>query len=177
MESTKNKLSPYAEIFFDELKKYLDTKLYFYGSIQRPDYFSNSSDIDVDVFTDNESSTIIKLQNFLNVDRNKIHKFVYKLHKTNKVVYGYKVKYKRKLDNFSTEISIYNEKYKKEVLLEHNSKMFLPFYITYLLIILKTIYYNLGIMPTNIYFVLKKIIMNYMVEGKDTEFTQTDIPN
>jgi len=177
METTKNKMPPYAENFFDRLKKYLDTKIYFFGSIQRKDYFYNSSDIDADIFTDNEPSTIMKLQNFLNVDRNQIHKFVYKLHKTNKVVYGYKVKYTEPSHNFSTEISIYNEKYKKDVLIEHKSKMNLPFYILYLLILLKTIYYNLGIMPTQMYYVFKKLVMNYMVEGQDVEFTRTDLPN
>ena len=65
METTKNKMSHFAEKFFHKLKNYLDTKLYYYGSIQRNDYFPNSSDIDVDIFTDNEQSTITKLQNFL----------------------------------------------------------------------------------------------------------------
>ena len=53
METTKNEMSPYAKQFFDKLSKYLDNKFYFYGSIQRLDYFPEYSDIDADLFTDN----------------------------------------------------------------------------------------------------------------------------
>ena len=82
METTRNELPPYAKEFFYKLSNYLDTKIYFYGSVQRPDYFPASSDIDVDIFTDNESSTISKLQYFLGVEKFKFKKFLYKLHKT-----------------------------------------------------------------------------------------------
>ena len=93
METTKNKMPIYATQFFDKLSNYLDTKLYFFGSVQRNDYFPESSDIDVDVFTDNESSTITKLQNFLGVQRYEFKKFIYKLHKSNKLVHGKKIEY------------------------------------------------------------------------------------
>ena len=64
METTKNEMDAYSKNFFLKLGNYLDTQLYYYGSIQRHDYFPGKSDIDVDLFTDNSSSTIIKLQNF-----------------------------------------------------------------------------------------------------------------
>lgn len=60
METTKNQLSPYASKIFQRLSSYLDKKLLFFGSVQRDDYFPGSSDIDVDVFTDNVPSTISK---------------------------------------------------------------------------------------------------------------------
>jgi predicted nucleotidyltransferase len=91
METTKNKISPYAKQFFDKLSSYLETKLYFYGSVQRNDYFPNSSDIDVDIFTDNESSTILKLQNFLKVKRSDFKRIVYRLHRTDQLVTGTKL--------------------------------------------------------------------------------------
>lgn len=174
METTKNEMPPYAKQFFDRLSKYLDTKIYFYGSVQRDDYFPMSSDIDVDIFTDNEYSTITKLQNFIGVKRYEFKKFVYRLHKSNKVVYGKKIKYADPDNNFSTEISIYEEKYKYIVLQEHNSKMKLPFYVSILLIILKNLYYNLGIISKETYYRFKKIFMNYMVEGQDVEFITLD---
>ena len=65
METTKNKLSSYESDFFNKLSNYLDTKLYFYGSIQRDDYKPGHSDIDVDIFTDNIHSALIKIQNLL----------------------------------------------------------------------------------------------------------------
>ena len=72
METTKNNISPYAVYFFNHLSNYLDTKLYFFGSVQRADYFPNSSDIDVDIFSENVSSTLSKMQHFLHV---RIYKF------------------------------------------------------------------------------------------------------
>jgi len=176
METTKHKMPPNTEEFFKKLSKYLDTKIYFFGSIQRNDYFPESSDIDADIFTDNESSTISKMQNFLHLPKYDFKKFVYKLHKTNKLVYGYKVKYEDNMNNIKTEISIYNDKDKEDVLLEHNSKVNLPFFISILLIILKTFYYNFGIVPKTVYKYLKSIIMNYLVEGEDVEFITIDVP-
>ena len=92
------------------------------------------------------------------------------------MVYGHKVKYADPTNNFLTELSIYDEKDKGAVLVEHNSKAILPFYITGFLIILKIFYYNLGILSEDIYSYFKKIIMNFMVEGEDVEFITTDVP-
>jgi len=170
METTKNEMPEYAKNFFHRLSNYLDTKIYYYGSVQRGDYFPNSSDIDVDIFTDNDSSTISKLKNFLDVEKIQFNKFIYKLHKSDKLVHGYKVQYNDSLNNFSTEISIYNEKYKENVLIEHNAKTNIPFYATYFLILLKVLYYNLGIISEANYKNIKNFIMNYVIEGQDCEF-------
>ena len=176
METTRNQMPDYAKYFFKKLTDYLDVKIYYFGSIQRFDYFPSSSDIDADIFTDNESSTISKMQNFLGIPRYDFRKFVYRVHKANKMVYGYKVKYEDLENNFSTEISIYNEKYKHDVLMEHNSKTTLPMHITLLLVILKTFYYKIPILSEDIYGFLKKFIMNYMVEGSDAEFISVEVP-
>ena len=93
METTKNKLSSYEKNFFDKLRNYIDKPIYFYGSIQRDDYFSQKSDIDIDIFSDNEISTLHMVQNFLNLGKNEFKKSVYKMDKTNKVIPGYKGKY------------------------------------------------------------------------------------
>jgi hypothetical protein len=92
------------------------------------------------------------------------------------MVYGHKVKYADPTNNFLTELSIYDEKDKEAVLIEHNSKAILPFYISWLLIILKTFYYKLGILSENTYTYLKNIIMDVMVEGEHCEFITTDVP-
>jgi hypothetical protein len=176
METTKNEMDAYSKNFFYKLGNYLDTKIYYYGSIQRNDYFPGKSDIDVDLFTNNVSSIIIKLQNLLGIEKDKFKKSVYNLHKTKKIVYGHKVSYKDPDNNFLTEISIYDEKDKEAILIEHNSKAILPFYVSWLLIILKTFYYNLGILSLEVYMYLKNFIMGFMVEGEDSEFVTTDIP-
>jgi len=71
METTKNKLPENYNIFFNNMSNYLDTKIYYYGSVQRQDYLYNSSDIDIDIFTENELSTIYKLIHFLDIKKNK----------------------------------------------------------------------------------------------------------
>jgi len=176
MESTRNNMQPFANKFFKRLRIYLDTPIYFFGSIQRNDYFPHSSDIDADIFTDNEISTLIQLQTFLGINKYEFKKFVYRLHKTKILVTGYKVKYLDTINNFSAELSIYNKKYKDAVLQEHNSKVVLPIIVSFLLIVLKTFYYNTSIISTPMYTYFKKIIMNYMVEGQDVEFITTEIP-
>ena len=166
METTRNKMTPYSKRFFDNLSNYIETKLFFFGSIQRRDYFPNSSDIDVDVFTDNEAGTIIKIQNLLNIEPTYIHKFVYKLDSSNKMVYGHKIQYKD--EHLTTEILVFNEKDKQNVIRDHTSKFVLPFYISYLLIILKFLYYNLHLISKKLYVKLKRNLLNS--NDSDPEF-------
>jgi hypothetical protein len=167
MESTKNKMSHETQMFFDKLSNYLDTKLYFYGSVQRDDYVDGKSDIDVDIFTSDEKGTMLKLQSFLNIHQSKFKRVVNRLHTTNKIVYGQKVKYNR--GGINAEFSVYNERNKQDVLTEHNSKSELPWFISILLIILKFIYYRLYIMPTWVYVKFKNGLMN-SVNDYDAKF-------
>ena len=161
METTKNELTPRQKKFLDGLSDYLETKLYYYGSIQRSDYVTGKSDIDVDIFTENEESTIAKLQHYLHVHKKEIKKILWKVRKHNKLTQGYKIKYKN--DFLNAEFSIYNDKYKEYILYEHKNKFNLPFVYAYLLNILKIIYYQLGIIPTPYYVYLKRKILNLSV--------------
>ena len=137
METTKNKLPEDVQLFLNNLKQYLDKPIYFYGSIQRPDYMSGS-DLDVDIFTDNEISTIEKLSHYLDIPNYKFKKTISKYNNDHTVIYGHKIMYISKELSLPIEFSIYNEKYKTHVLNEHNSKVNLPFYITvFLIVILK----------------------------------------
>jgi len=175
METTKNELSPYEKDFFDKLKNYIDKPIYFYGSIQRDDYFPQQSDIDIDIFSDNEYSTILLLQNFLNLDKNNFKKSYYKMDKTNIVIPGYKSKYIDESHNLTIEISVYNEKYKKDILHEHNSKMNMPFYITFVLILLKILHYSLGLLPIYYYSMFKKLLTNKFYDNNQAEFVIIDL--
>ena len=94
MESIKNKVPHNVKNFFRDLSHNIDHKLYFYGSIQRADYFHGSSDIDVDIFTNNTESTLLKLCHFLKTNKKKIKKVYWKLNVNNQMVYGYKLSYK-----------------------------------------------------------------------------------
>ena len=135
-----NRLTYNQREFFDKLSFYIDKPLHFYGSIQRPDYIQGKSDIDVDIFTDNESSTIQMLCNFLHIVRSQFKKTVFKIN--SHMVYGYKGKYEDEKTGVNVELSIYNNKYKELVLDDHNKCQYLPFYITITLFIIKILFYK-----------------------------------
>lgn len=155
METTKNKLPNNVNTFFNNLSRYLDTKLLFYGSVQRRDYFPGSSDIDVDIFTDNVNSTITKLQHFLHINKSKFKKIVWRIATTGKMVYGYKTMYRNSELNLVAELSIYNNKYKKQVLEQHLKKTLIPSYISIILYIIKKLYYDIHIINATWYKYLK----------------------
>ena len=157
METTNNKLTEEQENFIREISSYLDTKFYYYGSVQRPDYMPGKSDIDIDVFTENEASTIAKLVHFLHVSKKAVQKTVSRIGSNNQIVTGHKLKYKNEFINL--EFSIYNEKFKKYILTENTSKMVLPFYCTWFLNVLKVLYYQLHILPLSSYVFLKRQIL------------------
>jgi predicted nucleotidyltransferase len=170
METTKNAMPEYNNIFFEKLKIYLDSKIYFFGSVQRDDYFPNGSDIDISIFTDNVNSILTKLSNFLNITRQDFKKIFWRLNYDDTLVTGYKYMHKEPDKNFVVEISIYNEKYKHGILMEQNGKRDLPYYATFLLIIIKYLYYTLNIIPIEWYISLKKIILTKLIFKDDDDY-------
>jgi hypothetical protein len=164
METTKNQLTPYESNFFDKLKIYLETPLYFYGSVQRDDYKPGYSDIDIDIFTENMNSTIVKIQNFLNSDM--YRKIIIKPQNKKGIINGCKFKYSDPENNFNCEMSIYDIKNKDDILQEHGRKENLPFIISILLVLLKTFYFNFGILPKGMYLTAK----NYIMDLVDTDY-------
>jgi predicted nucleotidyltransferase len=170
METTKNKMPEYNTIFFETLKNYLDTKIYFFGSVQRDDYFQKGSDIDVAIFTNNKNSTVNQLANFLNISSNNFKKFFWRLNNDNSLVQGYKIIHREPDHDFVVEFSIYDEKYKESILDEHNGRKNLPFYATYFLIIIKYLFYTLNIIPAELYRYLKNIILTSLIFKKEDDF-------
>ena len=65
MDIPNKKLTENQKQFFDNLSIFINKPVYFYGSINRPDYIPGKSDIDIDIFADNENSTTQLLSNFL----------------------------------------------------------------------------------------------------------------
>ena len=175
MEFTKNKLSNYEEYFFNKLKLFIDKPIYFYGSIQRYDYFPQLSDIDIDIFSDNIDSTLNKLAVFFDANKHDFKKIFYKMDKTNKLISGYKYKYIDTINSLTVELSMYDEKYKQDILKEHISKFNMPYYINFILIILKVFHYNLGILPIYYYSLMKKYLTNKLYDGNKSEFFVYDL--
>lgn len=159
METTKNVLPKNMSHFYNELSEYLDTKILFYGSIQREDYFPGHSDVDVDIFTDNEHSVVNKMSHFLHIPKNKFKKIVWRV-KENFIITGYKVKYIDEDDNFRTEFSIYNTKFKDYVLKAHMSKTVVPYYATLMLLIIKYLYYQIPLLDKSTFIYLKGLILS-----------------
>ena len=158
METTRNKLTQREQRFFDRISEYLDTKIYFYGSIQRYDYFPGHSDIDVYVFTDNVKGTLAKLQNFLSLEPSSIRRFVYKLHASKHILKGHKIEYDK--DGIKVEFTIYNVSDKEAALNDKKGHDDLPTFIIALLVILKFLHYKLGLVPTSVYKNLKNLVIH-----------------
>jgi hypothetical protein len=159
MEDIKDRLGDYRYNYFKNLQNYLDTDLYFYGSIKRYDYFEKGSDVDITVITDNVNSTISKLKNYLNIKKSDVKKIYQKFYEnSNKVVVGYKIKYQDDKNKLNFDILIYDEKYRDIVVQNMNAINNLPSYIVILLVILKVIYYNLGIISKDLYLQFKNFI-------------------
>jgi predicted nucleotidyltransferase len=169
MEYTKNKIPDDIQNVINKFKKYIDTKIYYYGSIQRNDYFINNSDIDILIFTDNTEAMIHKVSHYFHIKKNKIRKIVWNYN--NKLIQAYKVMYYSNNPNFRLEIIISDENYKKYILdYQRMPIVNMTFYISFLLILLKCLYYNLQILPTSYYKYYKSIIFNH-IRGEESSFT------
>jgi hypothetical protein len=134
------------------MEEYLDTTLYFFGSIQRVDYIDNISDIDICIFTDNIDSSILSLQQYLNIEKKNIKQFYIKS-RNKQIRNGYKLFYKNSF--IKLEISIYDNKYKKNVLEELINVIYIPYFYSIILLILK--YINI-VFPIPYKFLKDKII-------------------
>ena len=154
--------------FFKRMENYLDTELIYYGSVNRPDYVHDKSDIDVAIFTDNEYSIMAKLQHFLHVKQNAFDKVVWKLN--GKVLYGYKIKCEKYIDT-KCEIAIYNNEYKDILLPEIKQYNNVTPFVAFLLFILKTMHYTFPIISHNDYNIYKRYVFNViLLNKKDTVF-------
>ncbi len=165
MEEIKDKLGEYKYNFLNSLQNYIDDKLIFFGSIKRADYFQNSSDIDIAIITDNVGSLLHKIQNYLHIDKTNIKQIYqhFNIYDTI-IVSGHKIKYKD--NNITFDLLIYDKKYIEPVMKNINDINILPSYMIFILYILKTLYYNLYLIPTSSFIYLKNCIF-YMYFNKE----------
>ena len=168
METTKNNLPSNVKHFFYKLSDYLDTKLLYYGSVQRADYIPGKSDIDVVIFAENEESIISKMQHFLHVNKKDFKKIVWILD-GNKVE-GYKIQYKNPDEKIVAEFTIYNDKFKNAVLKEQMHRLELPFFISIILYIVKLCYYQLHLMSKKTYDSCKNFVLHKLRGEQDDIF-------
>lgn len=167
MEDIKDRLGEYKYNYFNGLQNYLETELYFYGSIKRVDYIANSSDIDIIVITDNVKSMLSKIQAYLNISKDNTQKIFQQYSVYDKgVITGYKIKYKNVKNNIEFDLLVYDEKYRSVVLQNIYDINNLPFYIITILYILKILYYKLHLISRGIYNNLKCYIFACYFDGE-----------
>ena len=155
-----NKMTPDRLNFFADMATYVDLPVYFYGSLLRSDYVDGKSDIDAVIFTDNENSTVFRLQHYLQAAQNEFRKIVWKLN--GHFIHGRKIKC-AKYKNMEFEISVYNKNYKEALLREYNRpKTWSPLVILGLRVI-KLLYYTLPLLSRTQYSELKRFLMNHNV--------------
>lgn len=168
MNKILQKFKPESKKFFMDLQNYMDTELHFYGSVTRDDYVHGKSDIDIAIFTDNEKSTIAKLQHFLHVKRNAFDKLVWKIE--GKMVYGYKIKCEPYIDYpieaKQCEIAVYNNEFKDILMNEMNTQNLIPIQLSILLYILKFFYYKLPLISQSTYVSYKRYIFNTLYKNQ-----------
>jgi predicted nucleotidyltransferase len=134
MNAIRDDFTPKLKKFFINLQNYLDTDIYFYGSVNRPDYVAGKSDIDIAIFTDNEYSIMTKLQHYLHIPRKAFDKVVWKLE--GQMIYGYKLKCEKYVslnEAKKCEIAIYNNDFKDILMKEFYN--IIPFHISILFFI------------------------------------------
>lgn len=153
----QNKLNKTQRDYLASFSGYLQTPFYFFGSILRPDYVSGLSDIDVDVFTDNEYTTMAQMLNYLNIPRQKVQNIMW-ITQNGTTTIGYKIHHQS--GKFHFEYSIYNSQFQDAVLEEHRSKMNLPIYATLCLHILKVLHYRLHLISSKNYSQTKRYILS-----------------
>jgi predicted nucleotidyltransferase len=154
------------QTYFINLKNYLDTELYFYGSVVRGDYIKNKSDIDLCIFTDNEQSILNKLKFYFHIQSKDIKKVIKKSQHDDLILYGYKIKFI--VDDVKCEIHVYNENFKNNLLNEMQAPLRSPFYANIFLYILKFFYYIIPILSKNSYISIKKYYINNFIKFDNT---------
>jgi predicted nucleotidyltransferase len=152
MEPTYNELPEKLKHYLMNLSNYVDSRIYFFGSIQRLDYLPGISDIDCVLFVENEKSATHKLAHFLQIDPIKIKKVFFFKHK---YATGYKVKFI--YEYIKIELIVYNEIY-KDVILDFQYIEMSPI-IACMLYILKVCFYKLEMFSYNVFKKIKNSIL------------------
>lgn len=159
MQTTSNHLTPKQRQFFQQLENYLDTTVYYFGSVQRFDYVPGYSDVDTLIFVDNQTEAIYKLSSFLKKSKNEMKRIV--KHLGDYVFYGHKILYKSPNEDVVAEINIFSEKDKANYLrMQHIHKDVVPFAICFIMYIVKLFYYRFNILSLDQYRSIKNFFLN-----------------
>jgi hypothetical protein len=176
MENTRKPFPEHIHRFFTSLSQFLETPLYFFGSVQRIDYIPGKSDIDIDIFTNNIEYTKKKLAYFLKMKKGDFKKVMWRL-KNNRVIHGYKIMYKNPKQKIIAEFSLFNESVKNFVLEEHREAITYPTHALVLLYIVKFFYYQIGCIDRKMYKRMKTYLLHDFVGNPPNDYVIFNEPD
>ena len=166
MYDIKHRLTDYKYNFLLNMKEYLETEFVFFGSIKRLDYIENNSDIDIAILTDNPTSILAKIKNYLNIKNTKIRKIYQTFNNQPSLINGYKFTYKDDEHNWGFDVVIYDEIYKDIIIKDIYYINNLSFFITIMLYILKVLYYKLHLISKTTFLETKTKIFSLVLHKK-----------
>lgn len=170
METTRNPLTSAQSSFLHRLQNFLDTPIYFFGSIQRFDYIPGYSDIDALVFTDNFSEMKYKLTSFFGKQSTDFKRIV--KHMGNHLFVGHKIFYKDLQNAILVEVTVFANKDKENYLkIQKELKDSVPIGVMVIMYIIKVLYYRLEIISQTSYKQAKAFFFN---KHSDKEFVSID---
>ena len=168
MDDIKNRLTEYKYNFLSNMKEYLETEFIFYGSIKRLDYLENNSDIDIAILTDNPSSMLAKIKNYLNIKNTKIRKIYQTFNNQPSLINGYKFTYKDDEHNWGFDVVIYDEIYRDIIIKDIYCINNLTLITTVILYILKILYYKLHVISQSKFLETKAKIFSLVLNKQST---------
>ena len=108
IEKIKHNLKKKEYNYFLHLQNEIELPLFFIGSITRSDFFPDNSDVDIEVFSNNITSTKLKVENIFN--NGKIEKDKYIVFKINGIPFsGCKYHVSNERDNIRFDFTIYKK--------------------------------------------------------------------
>jgi predicted nucleotidyltransferase len=159
------------------LEQFTNSKIHFFGSITRDDYFVGKSDIDIYFITPNVHDTLFKVKKFINNPNQKAYhakrhiKFTIDNLPQEHTTENLHIRQKNRIINL--EINIYDEKYRQNLKLHYDlkRKRLTPFLVC-CLIMAKSLYYNINLMHWS---QMKEVKRFIMLCGIKEDYSRTEL--
>lgn len=175
LEEVKDKLSKNQYNYFLQLKEQIDLPLYFLGSITRCDYIKGKSDLDIEVFTDNFDSTLLKMEYFFDYYQKKTKRRFIVFEINNIPISGYKYYFEDAQKDVSFDFTLYNVASKNIVLHHRSIQQNMPYIFSLFLLVIKILHYYLNIISSGTYSYIKNLFWKlYIPEKSDIKYLEEE---
>jgi hypothetical protein len=159
LNKIKEKLSTEQYSYFSELQEKIGLPLFFMGSITRSDYIKGKSDLDIEIFSDNVTSTKEKLNYLFNYYEGQKENTIIIVKIKDVPFSGYK--YKVNDSEIEFDLTLYKKESQKTILYYRIREINVPFTISAFLIIIKFLHYRLNIINERNYYLTKKGVWEF----------------